>query len=155
MPEPAYNQNRAQDGLAVVAAGATLTVTRALHDGRLIQLDDLAGSVCTLPAAVGSGAVFRFFITVTNTSVNHIILVANATDEFLGYLMSIDTSDDSADFLPCLDADGFDTITMNGGTKGGIKGTYIEIRDVASGMFSLNGVITNTGTAASPLSAAV
>lgn len=150
-----YGYNREGDGAQTVAAGSTLSVTTALHDGRVILLDTLGGSVCTLPAAEGSGAIFRFFTTVTRSSANHIIKVANSTDEFLGVLNFVDTSDDTIDLLPCLDADGFDTITMNGGTKGGIKGDYIEIEDVAAGMFRISGTITNTGSASSPLTAGV
>ena len=150
-----YGYNRKGDSGATVAAGSALSVTTALHDGRLILMDTLAGSTCTLPASEGSGAIFRFFVSVTRTSQNHIIKVANSTDEFLGTLYSVDTSDDSVDLLPCLDADGFDTITMNGGTQGGIKGDYIELEDVAVGMWRITGTITNTGSAASPLSAGV
>ena len=46
-----------------VAGGATLTVTRALHDGHRILLDTAAGTIVTLPAASGTGACFRFMIS--------------------------------------------------------------------------------------------
>ena len=151
-----YGHNRFGDEEATVAAGATLAVTTAAHDVRLILMDTAAGSVCTLSASEGSGAIFRFFCSVTVTSNDHIIQVANATDEFLGtvYQIDADTSDAIAAY-PCLDADGFDTYTGNGTTSGGIKGDYIEIEDAAVGIFRISGTQTGTGTVVTPMSAAV
>src|SRR5882672_2916055 len=57
--------NRATDVSArLVTAGATLAVTEALHDMKTILLNSLGGSVCTLPASTGSGARFRFKVSV-------------------------------------------------------------------------------------------
>lgn len=139
-----------------VAITADTTLTKEQHAGRIIVFNDADGASLTLPAASGTGHVYRFFVGVTVTSNNDVIKVANATDEFLGTLLGTDadTADTPTNF-PALDADGFDTITMNGSTKGGIKGDYIEIEDVAAGIFSVRGVFTATGAIATPFSAAV
>lgn len=141
-------------GLVTVSADVTLTARQ--HAGKTMVLSNAAGDTVTLPAATGTGNVYRFFTSVTVTSNSNIIQVANATDEFLGGIIQTDADTaDTPTHYPALDADGFDTITMDGSTTGGIKGDYIEIEDVASGMFRLGGYITGTGIVATPLSAAV
>ena len=74
----------------LVAAGATLTVTTALHDNKTILLDTLAGSVCTLPAASGSGARFKFVVKAKATSNSHKIQVARRRIVGLGVKGKID-----------------------------------------------------------------
>jgi len=141
---------------AVDATAATLAVTQATHGGQTISMNRAAGITATLPAATGTGAVFRFVVTTTVTSNSNIIQVANATDEFVGIVYQVDA--DTGDALvayPALDADGFDTITMDGSTTGGIQGDIYTIIDIATGKFQLIGHQTGTGTVATPLSAAV
>ncbi|MBL4891466.1 MAG: hypothetical protein JKX91_06525 [Rhizobiaceae bacterium] len=77
-------------------------------------------------------------------------------DEFLGTLLQtdVDTSDTLASY-PALDADGFDTITMNGTTSGGILGDRIVLTDMATGKWLISGHINSTGTVVTPFSAAV
>lgn len=135
---------------------ATLTVTKALHAGQTITLNRAAGITVTLPAATGTGSVYRFVVATTVTSNANIIQVANATDEFVGVVYQIDT--DTADAIaayPALDGDGFDTITMNGTTTGGIQGDIYTIIDVDAGKFQLVGHQLASGSVATPLSAAV
>ena len=48
------------------------------------------------------------------------------------------------------------TITLNGTTTGGVnKGDWIELEDIASGVWGVAGTITGSGTEATPFSAAV
>lgn len=140
----------------VVEITASDAITPSEHGGRTVTLNALAGETLTLPAATGTGNVYRFVVTVTVTSNDYIIQVANATDEFVGTLLQtdVDTSDTLASY-PALDADGFDTITMNGSTTGGIMGDIIEVIDVATGKFQISGHINSTGVVATPFSAAV
>src|SRR5687768_10316625 len=72
---------------SLVAAGGTLTMTEAVHEGKVICLDTAAGSVVTLPDSTGSGAVYRFLVTVTATSNSHVIKVGNSTDEMRGFVV--------------------------------------------------------------------
>lgn len=154
-----FHQNGAslhRDGGYYVAAGATLTLTVASHDGKCIKLDTLAGSVVTLPAATGSGARFRFVVTVLATSNSHKIQVANASDTMQGIIFSRDdTSANAVGF----DADataGADTITLNRSTTGSVvKGEVIEVEDIATNVWQVTGLIANTGSPATPFSAAV
>lgn len=138
---------------ALMAAGATLALT-ANDAGKLIALDTAAGSVVTLPASTGSGAVFRFLVTVTATSNSHIIKVANATDEMRGYVIQ-DASEATAPNIWWA-ADDDDTITLNRTTTGlAAQGEYFELIDAAAGHWFVRGVSQASGTEATPFSATV
>lgn len=139
---------------AAIAGGATLTLTQATHAGKLIKLDTASGSVVTLPASTGSGARYRMLVTVLATSNSHKVQVANATDVFRGIISSMDdTSDNAVAFAA---ASTSDTITLNRTTTGSVSlGEYIEIEDYAAGFFRVSGFISNSGTPATPFSAAV
>lgn len=136
---------------ALVAAGSALTVTRALHDGKIIKLDAAAGSTVTLPAATATGAVFRFLVTVTATSNSHVIKVANATDEFRGFVIQ-DASEATAPNIWWA-SDNDDTITLNRSDTGlAAQGEYFEIVDATSGHFFVRGYSQASGTEATPFS---
>lgn len=142
--------------IKIVNVTATATLTAKDHSQALITVNAAAGLTLTLPAATGTGDRYKIFIGTTVTSNSVVIQVANGTDEFLGSILNVDT--DTSDALaawPAIDADGYDTITLNGSTTGGIKGDWIEITDMASGVFLLEGKTTGTGVVATPLSAAV
>jgi hypothetical protein len=150
--------NRAADVSArLVDLDATsLAVTTILHEGRIINMKHTAAaSTLTLPAATGTGGIFKFLVGAVNTN-NHIIQVANATDEFAGTLFQTDTdTSDALISMPCLAADNFDTITLNGTTKGGLIGDLIELIDLATGVWAISGHTNASGTVASPFSSAV
>jgi hypothetical protein len=145
-----------RSGRLVDLDATSLSVTAALHADRIVTLSHTAAeSVVTLPAATGTGNVYTFIVAAVNTN-NHKIQVANATDEFAGMIYQIDTdTTDTVTAYPALAADNFDTITLNGTTKGGIVGDRITIIDIASGVFQLEGNTNASGTVASALSAAV
>lgn len=137
------------------AAGSALTMSEATHAGGVILLDTAAGSTVTLPASSGQGAKYTFIVSTVATSNSHIIKVANSSDAMQGHILSSDdTSDNAVAFAAT--AGTSDTITLNRTTTGSIvKGEHIEIIDLASNVFQVNGVISNTGTPATPFSATV
>ncbi len=139
----------------MVAAGSALSVTEALHAGRTIALDTAAGSTCTLPASTGSGAIYRFAVTVLATSNSHIIKVANSTDVLRGCILNND-SDSSEAFTGFNTTATSDTITLNRSTTGSVQiGEMIEIQDIKAGFFSVRGWVASTGSPATPFSATV
>lgn len=152
--------NRAADisaGAAVAANGDTLTVTAALHAGKVIQFGKTTGTVCTLPAATGTGHVYTFVIGVTATSNANIIKVANATDVMDGSLnIQQDTDSDGTVKVWRADA-GDDTMTFAGAaTTGGIVGGYIRCTDYKSGFWSCQAFTqSGGGSEATPFSATV
>lgn len=147
--------NRAADVSArLIAGGATLTMTEAAHEGKIIALDTAAGSIITLPTSTGGGAVYRFLVTVTATSNSHIIKVGNATDEFRGYV--VQDSDTATAPNIWWAADNDDTITLNRTTTGlAAQGEYFEIVDAVAGHFFVQGYSQASGTEATPFSATV
>lgn len=147
--------NRATDvSTRLIAAGATLAVTEALHDGKTILLDTAAGSVCTLPAASGSGARFKFAVKVLATSNSHIVKVANASDIIQGIILAI--SDGANAELGWIAGAADDTITLNRSTTGSVaRGEWLELEDIAANLWIVRGSVAQTGTEATPFSATV
>ena len=148
--------NRAADvSTRLIAGGATLAVTVLAHDGKTILLDTAAGSIITLPAASGTGAIFKFAVSVTATSNSHIIKVANASDTMKGLIFTL--SDNAADaVVGWLAGAASDTITLNRTTSGtAAVGQYIELQDIATNVFSVRGFTAATGAEITPFSATV
>lgn len=137
----------------IVAAGATLSVVRATHRGKIITFDQASGSVITLPAATGSGDKYEFVVTTTVGSNSHILKVANASDTMAGVLTTATTTTGAGTHEAAGGTD--DTITMNGTTTGGIIGTHITAQDVAANLWLINGHLVGSGSLATPLSAGV
>lgn len=136
----------------LVAAGATLAVTVAAHDGKIVALDTAAGSICTLPSATGTGAVFRFVVSVTPTSNAHIVKVTT-TDIMAG--LALGSDDDGAPSNGWPTAATSDTITMDSSTTGGEIGDSVECIDLKAGVWAVQVRLTQTGTEATPFSATV
>ena len=146
--------NAADRSARLVAAGGTLAMVEATHENRVICLDTAAGSVVTLPASTGGGAVYKFLVTVTATSNSHIIKVANATDEMRGFV--IQDSDTATAPNIWWAADNDDTITLNRTTTGlAAQGEYFEIVDAVANHFFVRGYSQASGTEATPFSATV
>jgi hypothetical protein len=132
---------------------ATYTLTKEAHSGTVLTANRAAGITCTLPASSGDGSEFTFFVGTTITSNNFIVQVANSTDIMSGRAV---ISQDAADTAVAFETGATDdTITMNGSTKGGIKGDSIRLKDVSSGVWSVDVLASGTGTEATPFSAAV
>ena len=137
----------------VSITGATLTCTKDVHAGRTTVISAVAGCAVTLPAATGTGSVYRFIIGSTITSNSTTIKVANATDVMSGRAYVV--SDNTAAVLGFATAAASDTITLNGTTLGGLAGDHIEIIDAITGTFAVRVFTAATGTEATPFSATV
>lgn len=134
----------------VTAATRTLSRNDA---GAVITANRAAGITFTLPAASGTGRWYKIFVGTTVTSNNLIVQAASASDIMAGTaLVAQDAGDTAVLWETAADSD---TITMNGTTKGGIKGDMIELIDVSSGVWFVKVTATATGTEATPFSAAV
>jgi hypothetical protein len=138
---------------SLVSVAANVTLTSASHAGRTMVLDIASGATVTLPAASGTGNIYKFFVATTVTSNDYIIQVANASDTMAGMaIVANDGGDTASIFETAADSD---TITMDGSTTGGILGAQVEVQDVASNVFSVVVRTAATGTEATPFSAAV
>lgn len=143
--------NRAADvSTRLVAGGSTLAVTEASHDGKTILLDTAAGSNPTLPAATGSGARFRFVVSVVPTSNQHRISVTG-NDTFFGNVWANSTGDTPDLGQPWPAAAGNNQVNLNGTTTGGASiGDYIEVQDIVTDKWHIIGFVTASGTEATP-----
>lgn len=143
--------NRAADvSTRLVAAGSTLAVTEASHDGKTILLDTAAGSTCTLPAAAGTGAIFRFVVSVVPTSNQHRLSVTG-NDTFFGNVWANSTGDTPDLGQPWPAAAGNNQVNLNGTTTGGLSiGDYIEVQDIVTDKWHIIGFVTANGTEATP-----
>lgn len=143
-------------GEALLAGGSAATLSNAAHGGKTIKLDTAAGTTITLPQATGSGAKFKFVVTLLATSGSHIVKVGNATDVMTG--LAFGTRVDSGNaVLGFSTSASSDTITLNRSTTGSVTlGEWIEVVDVAAGVFSVKAFLSATGGAfATPFSATV
>lgn len=137
----------------VDATASTLAVTAASHAGRVVTLNRAAGIVATLPAATGTGARYTFIIGTTVTSNAYTIQVNSAAATMCGNaLLAQDAGDTSVLFEAGATAD---TVSMNGTTTGGLKGTEIVLIDIGTDLWYVRVVGAATGTEATPFSAAV
>lgn len=142
---------------AVVAAVADVTLTQALHAGKVVTLGSATGDTATLPLATGTGDRYTLVIAVTATSNAHIIQVAQAADVMNGSL-NIQQDTDADGTLACWRADAGDNMMTFAGaaTTGGIVGGRIECIDYAAGYWSCTAWTQSGGASeATPFTAGV
>lgn len=131
---------------------ASATLTRSDAD-TVLTVNAAAGLTLTLPAAAGTGDTYEIVVGTTITSNNLVVQVANASDVMTGtHIMGQDAGDTVVLFETAATSD---TITMNGSTKGGIKGDRITLKDVAANLWLVTIIGSGTGTEATAFSAAV
>ena len=144
----------------LVTLTETGAITAATHAGRILLMGEDGGNaqaVFTLPAATGTGNVYKFVVSVVNTS-NYVIQVSNNMQVLRGQVVTLNDSAaggvDSTISWPT-EAQS-DTITLNGTTTGGVSiGDYVELIDISSNIYAVNGLLRASGTEATPFSAAV
>jgi len=129
-----------------------VTVSPRLPD-EVYVVNAAAGAEVTLPPATGSGFRYTFIVGTKLTSNTNVIQVANSDDIMQGVVIGAAESDDSVNGWEA-ESDS-DTITMDGSSTGGIVGDRVELVDVAENVWAVNGIIQQTGTEATPFSAAV
>jgi hypothetical protein len=135
---------------------ATDAITETEHAGRTLLLGEPGGNALltlTLPAASGTGNVYKFIVTVNNTSNYKIQVVGDDTID--GIMLYLDEDGTAITGYPTVAAS--DTITLNGGTTGGIIGDYLELIDIAADQWHVRGVMRVAAGAnpATPFTAAV
>ena len=162
----------AQGPSAVVAISSSTTLNPVDHGGRIISVGGALAATTTLtlptinastsPTTSGPGEDpntlnnegVRYTIWVPTTITTSTLKIAtDGTDLFIGTLFGVDT--DTSDALVAynaLAADAFDFINLNGGTTGGVAGTFIEIVAVAANCYMVTGTVNGSGVVATPFS---
>lgn len=139
----------------ISVTASTLTLERHIHREAVVVLNRAAGVTVTLPAASGTGDRYRLLVGTTISSNSAVIQVANASDTMVGHIATgLTTGAAGADFGEAIGGTD-DTITMNGTTTGGVKGSYVEVQDVAANLWLVQGNLVGSGTLATSVSAAV
>jgi hypothetical protein len=144
--------NRAADmsTRVVDCTAATLAVTEALHDGKTIVLDRVAGIAVTLPVAA-AGLRFRFVVKTTFTSAASIKSVAGA-DIMIGHALMGNNSDNTVVSFQAIAANTFDTIDMlgTGNSTGGMAGQVVTVEGLAANLWYVTITGDAAGTEATP-----
>lgn len=131
----------------------TLNITPFKHGGKTIVLNKVDGSALTLAPAKGTGIEYIFVVGATITSGSTTIKAPNGATTFTGNALVLqDAGDTVAGFET---AGTTDTVTLNGGTLGGVKGARIRFRDIAPNLYFVEMISAGTGTEATPFSATV
>ena len=139
-------------GRLVAQAAGDFALTAATHANRITLVND-ADVTVTLAAATGTGDVYKVVI-VTTAWTGGTIQAASASDSFLGGANGVDDDADAAYAWKAEAAD--DTISGSGTATGGKVGDWYQFTDVATGLFLVEGFITQSGgSEATPFSAAV
>lgn len=131
----------------VDVTASTVTLSRLSHSNRTVTLNRAAGIAVTLPAATGSGDVYKLFVGTTVTS-NNTTITRAGTDTFFGMVYQLA---DGGSTLAAYECPGSTVITLNGSTTGGIKGDQFEFEDVATGVWRILGHTSATGVEATPV----
>ena len=73
----------------------------------------------------------------------------DGTDKFIGTIFGVDTDSSNA-LVAYTAASSNDYINFNGGTTGGVAGTWVQIFAIAANKYMVNGIALGTGTVATP-----
>jgi hypothetical protein len=157
-----------QGPATVVDITASTTLSPEAHGGRIISVGGslAAALTLTLPAinvttnsvtsgpgqdpntVNNEGVVYTIWVP-TTISTSSLKIGTDGTDKFVGTLMSVDT-DSSGAMVGFTAASTNDFINLNGGTTGGVAGTWIQIVAIAANKYMVTGVINGTGSVATP-----
>jgi hypothetical protein len=157
-----------QGPASTVDITASVTLNPTEHAGRFLSVGGTiaANIVITLPAinvttnsvtsgpgqdpntANNEGVVYTIWVP-TTIATSSVKIGTNGTDKFVGTLMSVDT-DSSGAMVGFTAASTNDFINLNGGTTGGVAGTWIQIVAIAANKYMVTGVINGTGSVATP-----
>ena len=134
-------------GIITKTASATLSDFEA---GGPILINAAAGCTITLPAATGTGYQYFLYGAATQTA----DFVLNASTNGADVVGIADLGNDSAGASRFYAAATSNTVTLNGTTKGGIKGWRIIVTDFLTDEYHVEILSEASGTEATPFSAA-
>ena len=157
-----------QGPASVVAITSSTTLNPVDHGGRIISVGGTlaANVVLTLPTIDVStnpvtsgpgqdpsttnnqGVVYTIWVP-TTIATSSLKIGTDGTDKYVGSVISVDT-DSSGAVVGFTAASTNDYINLNGGTTGGVAGTWIQIVAVAANKYMVTGVVNGSGTVATP-----
>jgi hypothetical protein len=158
-----------QGPAAVVAITASTTLSPEAHGGRIISVGGTlaANLTLTLPAintsanpttsgpgqdpstANNQGVTYTIWVP-TTIATSSVKIATNGTNLFIGSVLSIDTDTSGAAVGFTANGTTNDFINLNGGTTGGVAGTWIQIFAIAANKYMVTGVVNGSGVVATP-----
>lgn len=136
--------------VAPIAVGGTLTATV----GGTYLLDTAAGSVLTLPAMTGSGAVFDVIVKTAATSNAHKILAASIADFFIGTAIGQFLNTPLMFQSPAATNHSVQMPFAGTQPSGGLVGDRYFIKDIAANLAEVTGTFSAGTTPTTPFSVA-
>ena len=137
-------------------AGRILTVGGSLAANVVITLPSI--NVSTDPVTSGpgqdpsttnnQGVVYTIWVP-TTIATSSLKIGTDGTDKYIGTIFGVDTDSSNA-LVAYTAAAANDFINFNGGTTGGVAGTWVQIYAIAALKYMVNGVALGTGTVATP-----
>lgn len=152
----------------IVSITASTTLNPTAHGGRILTVGGTlaANLTLTLPtintsantAASGpgndpntlnnEGVVYTIWVP-TTIATSSLKIGTDGTDKFIGTILGVDT--DSSNALVAYTAGASDDyINFNGGTTGGVAGTWVQIVAIDALKYMVNGVALGSSTVATP-----
>ena len=145
---------------AVVSLTADATLTVAAHAGRLLTCNKADG-VFTLPTITSGsssdvagandynvlsnlGCTYTFWV---QTAASDMDIKTDGTDKFYGSVFTCINNSVGKLFISQTDND---VLTTNGGTKGGVVGSWVQFTAIASAAYYVTGTLLAVGTVATP-----
>jgi hypothetical protein len=152
----------------IVSITSSTTLNPTAHAGRIIVVGGTlaANVVLTLPTinasansvssgpgndpntANNEGVVYTIWVP-TTIATSSLKIGTDGTDKFIGTIFGVDT--DSTNALVAYTAGASDDfINFNGGTTGGVAGSWVQIVAIDALKYMVNGIALGTGTVATP-----
>jgi hypothetical protein len=123
-----------------------------LLPARRLRLTALAASALRCLLLPALGARYRFIVGTVSTT-GYTLATAPTTDIYKGQIVTASTAETPDLAQPWVTSTNSNMITLNGTTTGGVSiGDFVEVQDIASGVWQLIGFTTSSGTEATPLS---
>ena len=157
-----------QGPASVVSITSSTTLNPVDHGGRIISVGGTLAADITLtlptidasanPATSGpgqdpnttnnQGVVYTIWVP-TTIATSSLKIGTDGTDKYIGTIFGVDTDSSNA-LVAYTAAAANDFINFNGGTTGGVAGTWVQIYAIAALKYMVNGVALGTGTVATP-----
>ncbi len=153
---------------SIVNISVSTTLNPTSHGGRIVAVGGTlaADVVLTLPPIVATadsaasgpdndpntrnnlGVVYTIWVP-TTIATSSLKIGTDGTDRYLGTLFGVDT--DTSNALVAYTAGASDDfINFNGGTTGGVAGSWVRIVAIAALKYMVEGVALGSGTVAAP-----
>ena len=153
---------------SIVTITASTTLSPTAHGGRIVAVGGTlaADVVLTLPTIVTTanspaagpgndpdtrnnlGVVYTIWVP-TTIATSSLKIGTDGTDRYVGTLFGVDTDTSNALVAYTAGADD-DFINFNGGTTGGVAGSWVRIVAIAAAKYMVEGVALGSGVVATP-----